>query len=188
MTKKIITTLTICFVSTLLLCAGGPYKITKILPNKKILIGKKMCGKGDLFYENQIVHWDKELTRQAFEADDIINPSITIAMSKMRVRSKSSKDISYKELCGLVGKGESDYIILWAGDSLKLNIPIDSTYIYKLHIEGSYDYKDINPVNGRLYLTDSSFNDTTGIVKFEIVKQKNWDIENVKQYTVELIK
>ncbi len=188
MMKRIAIIISIVFVSSLLLFAGGPYKITKMLPDKKILIGTRLCGLGDIFYEDQIVHWDRQLPRQAFEADDVNNPSITIAMSKARVRKKTSKDISYRELCSLVGKGEADYYILWPNDSLIINIPIDTAYKYKLHIEGSYDYKDLQVNDSSIYVKHHLFNDTTGVVRFDIVKTRNWDVENVKRYEIELVK
>ena len=186
--KRIVIIISITFIGSLLLFAGGPYKITKMLPNKKILIGSHWCGVGNIFYEDQIVHWDEQIAQQAFEADDVNKPSVTIAMSKERVRKKTSKDISYRELCGLIGKGEVDYYILWPNDSLRVNIPIDTTYKYKLLIEGSYDYKEIQVTDGKLFVKHNLFSDTTGVVKFDIVKIKNWDIENVKHYEIELVK
>ena len=186
--KRMVIIICTTFIGSFLLFAGGPYKITKILPNKKILIGKNWCGLGNVFYENQIVHWDKQLTQQAFEADDIKNPAVTIAMSKGRVRKKTAKDISYRELCGLIGKGKADYFILWPNDSLKINIPIDTTYKYKLLVEGSYDFKDIRVNDSNIFIKHNLFSDTTGIVKFDIVKLKNWDIEIVKRCEIELVK
>lgn len=186
--KKIAITISFVLIGVLVLFAGGPYKITKIRPDKKILIGKKWCGLGDVFYETQVVHWDSKLAQQAFEADDVNNPSLTISMSKERVRKQSSSDISYKALCSLIGKGDNDYKMLWPGDSIKIVVKADTSYIYKLHIEGMYRYKDLLLQDSLIFIKPEMFDTLSGSVKFDIVRMKGYDIEIIKNEEVELIK
>jgi len=188
MKKKIAITTSFVLISALYLFAGGPYKITKIRPNQKILIGKKWCGLGDLFYETQVVHWDSKLAQQAFEADDVNNPSKTISMSKERVRKQSSSDISYKNLCGLIGKGDDDYKMLWPDDSMKIVVTADTSYVYKLHIEGMYRYKDLIIQDSLIFIKPEMFDTLSGNVNFDIVRMKGYDIEIIKHEEVELIK
>lgn len=188
MKRKIVITISLVLISVLVLFAGGPYKITKIKPNKKILIGKKWCGLGDLFYDTQVVHWDSKLTQQAFEADDINNPSQTICMSKKRVRKQTSSDISYNALCSLIGKGDNDYKMLWHGDSLKIEVKVDSSFIYKLHIEGMYNYKDLILQDSQIFIKPEMFDTLSGSVKFDIVRMKGYDIEIIKHEEIELIR
>lgn len=187
MKKKFIITI-LYVVSILTLFAGGPYKITKIRPDKKILIGKKWCGLGDMFYDTQVVHWDPDEPQQAFEADDVNNPSLTISMSKERVRKQSSSDISYKSLCSLIGKGDNDYKMLWPEDSMKITVKADTSCIYKLHIKGMYKYKDLILHDSLIFIKPEMFDTLSGSVKFDIVRIKGYDIEIIKHEEVELIK
>lgn len=175
-------------IGTLFVFPGGPYKITKILPNQKILIGKKYLGVDDIFYEDNVVHWNPKLENQAFEADDINNPSITIAMSKVRTRKKIATDISYRKYAGLISKGNDDVKLLWPGDSLQINIQVDTTFTYKLHIDGTYDYKELTLSDGSLFIKPEAFDSLSGIVKYDIVRMKGYEIEFVKHGEVEIIK
>ena len=186
--KKIAITILFVIIGVLFLVAAGPYKITKILPDQKILIGKKLCGLGDLFNEEQVVHWDPKLSQQAFEADDINDPSKTIGMSKRRVRKLSSNDISYYEFEGLIAKGNENYKMLWLGDSLQINLQIDSACVYKLHIDGALEYKDLILHDSLVFIKPEMFDTLSGNVKFEIVCVKGFDYEIIKYEEIELLK
>ena len=188
MKSKLFVLASFVILGTLFLFAGGPYKITRILPNQKILIGKKHLGVDDIFYEDQVVHWDPKLVNQAFEADDINDPAKTIAMSKVRTRKESTKDISYSMLASLISKGNDDIKLLWPGDSVQINIQVDTTFTYKLHINGTYDYKELMMSGSSLFIKPEAFDTLSGIVKYDIVRIKGYDIEIVKYGEVELIK
>lgn len=188
MKSKLLFVVSFVIIGTLFLFAGGPYKITRILPKQKILIGKKYLGVDDIFYEDQVIHWNPKLVNQAFEADDINNPSKTIAVSKVKTRKKSTVDISYSMLASLISKGDDDIKLLWPEDSMQINIQVDTTCTYKLHIDGSYVYKELLMSDGLLFIKPEAFDTLSGIVKYDIVRIKGYDIEIVKQGEVELIK
>ena len=85
-------------------------------------------------------------------------------------------------------KGNDDAILLWPGDSLQINIKIDTTFTYKLHIDGTYDYKELTFSDSSLYIKPEAFDTLSGNVKYDIVRIKGYDIETVKNGEVELIK
>lgn len=191
MKRKSVITFLYFFISALFLFAGGPYRITKIKPNQKILIGKKWCGLDDIFYGSQVVHWDSKLSQQAFEADDVNNPSLTINMSKERVRKQTASDISYEALCSLIGKGEEDFFTLWEGDTLKIKIDIDDTYLYRLRFYDTLKIVNLMASKDQLFIPWDLFEGREGVVKFYIDrknKNERTDIEIIDNFEVELIK
>ena len=73
-------------------------------------------------------------------------------------------------------------------NSLQINIKIDTTFTYKLHIDGTYDYKELTFSDSSLYIKPEAFDTLSGNVKYDIVRIKGYDIETVKNGEVELIK
>lgn len=186
--KRIAITISLFLIAVLVLFAGGPYKITKILPGQKIRIGNKWCGLDSVFYETQVVHWDRNLPRQAFEANDVNNPSITIGMSKRRTRQK---DISYKDYEGLITKGETDddSIVLWPGELICIEgIIVDDGYMYSCRVRGMSKEFALFLRNGKVFINSDDFKDISSEIKLEICKTnviKQWDVRTIKVITVE---
>ena len=189
MKRKIVTVIILSLICFYFSSANGPYKIRRVMPkNKTILIGKQPCGVGSVFYGDQVVHWDKALYQQAFEADDVRNPNLTIGMSKLKANNKDVSYNQYKYSKGLISKGDALANILWPEDTLKIPIDVDSTCNYYIHIQGSYEFKDVVLNDDLLIVTHELFGDLSGMVKFDIVKSRDWEIEYIKQIEVEVLK
>ena len=183
--KKIV----VMFIMSLLIeavgFAGTPYKIRNLNPNQKILIGKKWCGKKDIFYLNQKIHWDDNLENQAFEAYNVNNTSTTYVFTKLRANKKDISGNDYIKT--MMGKGVNDRLVFWSNDPLSLPIEIDSTYLYKIRISDSPDYEDANIVNNKIQLDPCMFDSYNGVVKIEIVQIKDNIFKTIYYTEIELI-
>lgn len=165
--------------------AGTPYKIRNLNPDQKILIGKKWCGKKDIFYLNQKIHWDENLDNQAFEAYDVNNTSTTYVFTKLRANNKDISGDDY--IKSMIGKGVNDRLVFWSNDPLLLPIEIDSTYQYKIRIIDSPDYEDATIINNKIQLEPCMFDSYKGVVKIEIVRIKGDIFEAFYHTEIEII-
>lgn len=166
------------------------YKIIKIKPEQSIVIGGHPCNLGDTFSDDDIIEWNSELAVQAFQAVCIEHPSKRIELSKNKVRKMTEQNVSYKTLVGLYSKGEEDFYTLWEGDTIKLSIAIDDTYLYRLRFHDTRERINLEIEDSQLLIPWHLFEGRAGVIKCYIDrrnKNDRTDIEIIDNFEVELI-
>ena len=164
--------------------AGGPYRISYLSPEgHKVIIGNKPCKEGDIIKSNQYIRWSKD--NHGFIAFDINNPDVEILFTKRQAKSKNITVSQYIKSC--LGKG-SNIPLICAGRNFVLPISVDSIYTYKILINGESGYKELKIVNNKIILDLSLFAKYEGIVKYKILREKDWDLIYIFEGEIEIIK
>ena len=184
----------LCSIVGLCLCTtaiiADSYRLTKIKPEQSIVIGGRTCNIGDTFNDEEIIEWNSELSIQAFQAVCIEHPSKRIEVSKGKVRKITEQNVSYKTLVGLFSKGEGDYYTLWEGDTLKIDVANDDTYLYRLRYYDTYERINLEVRNNQVLIPWNLLKGRKDVIKCyidRIDKRDKYDIEIVDSFEVELI-
>ena len=136
---------------------AGKFKIIKIAPNQKILIGNDSCGVGDTFSDTDKIHWDKNLMNQAIRVVCIQKEckcmyTTTMDLSKKQFLNHTGNDVSYNKLISLVSKGDEvqEPLILWANDTILLDIVPEEGYQYYCYVKGYHIKESLYVYNNQV--------------------------------------
>lgn len=154
------------------------YKILWI-NSPTIKIGDKVCKEGDIFSDNNVIHWSS--SAQAFDAQNIDTKSIrTFAASDFKkLGSKSVKNYFFRkgqlssrgEMClDSLRKYLSDEFYLHDIISVETKERMDDQHYFLVsyHVNGEIVQKRLNGDNGRFTINRSFFPENTPMPEFTL--------------------